>query len=526
MPCGSGGVNRTVTTRSLGYNPRMRTWTPAILLALATIWATPGSAQQPPATEIVPCGVAGSPLPPCSSPQATPDTVAILDGTVFSVKDLDAKLGLRVEHLDQAVADARRNALRLEIDDALIADEAARLHVAPRDLYLDEVVRKVLPPTPVEVRAEYDAHPDQYGSRPFEQVREFVAGVIADLREANRASEYAGSLRQRFPVAFKADPTAPLLAPGTVLAAVGPRTVTVASAATRLDAAAYAVRFDLWREESEAVAKLVHTTLLGRAAAKRGLSPEAFEHAQVDAILAPPSDGEINAFFQRYRAFFGDTLAPVRPVVVAALQRERRAARERAFDEELRAGHDVRIFVDEPPRPRLTIDTGDSPSRGDPHAPVTVVEYGDFQCPPCGMMYGVVEEALKPYGEHVRYVFRNFPNRFHVFALKAAEAAMAAGAQGRFWQYADVLFRNQRALDVASLKRYAAQLGLDGGRFARDLDSDRFAAAVLEEKRAGARAGVRGTPAYFINGLQLPVSDYSVEGLRAQIEAALPKSAR
>lgn len=153
-------------------------------------------------------------------------------------------------------------------------------------------------------------------------------------------------------------------------------------------------------------------------------------------------------------------------------------------------------------------------------APVTIVEWGDFECPPCGIMAAVVDEAIRPYGPRVRYVFLQFPLTMHKSAWKAAEASLAAHAQGKFWEYAHVLFANQKALDVASLKKYAVQAGLDTKRFETDLDSGRFAAEVLDQKKRGIRAGVAGTPAFFVNGVQLGVEGYSVEGIRAAVTKA------
>ena len=123
----------------------------------------------------------------------------------------------------------------------------------------------------------------------------------------------------------------------------------------------------------------------------------------------------------------------------------------------------------------------------------------------------------------MRYVFRQTPLPIHEFAAKAAEAALAAHEQKRFWEYANILFHNQNALDVASLKRHASAAGLNVERFARDLDSGRLAPTVQEEKRAAARCGVAGTPKFFVNGVVLLPSDYSVEGIRGILDREFAK---
>jgi protein-disulfide isomerase len=140
-------------------------------------------------------------------------------------------------------------------------------------------------------------------------------------------------------------------------------------------------------------------------------------------------------------------------------------------------------------------------SQGPPDAPVTLVEYGDYECPYCGMAYPVVKQLQKAMGRELRFVFRNFPIReSHPHAEHAAEAAEAAGAQGKFWEMHDTLYEHQRALDDASLVRHAERLGLDVARFTADLRQHAFAARVREDFLSGVRSGVNGTPTFFVNG--------------------------
>jgi protein-disulfide isomerase len=134
-------------------------------------------------------------------------------------------------------------------------------------------------------------------------------------------------------------------------------------------------------------------------------------------------------------------------------------------------------------------------------APVTLVEYGDFECPYCGMAYPIVKEMQRRLGARLRFVFRNFPlAESHPHAEHAAEAAESAAEQGKFWEMHDTLYEHQRALDDAHLVRYAEQLGLDGARVARELETGTNAARVREDFRSGVRSGVNGTPTFFVNG--------------------------
>ncbi len=141
--------------------------------------------------------------------------------------------------------------------------------------------------------------------------------------------------------------------------------------------------------------------------------------------------------------------------------------------------------------------------RGSASALVTLVEYGDYECPHCGAAYPVVEELLGQLGDDLRFVFRHFPlTQVHPHAEPAAEAAEAAGAQGMFWEMHDTLYAHQDALDDESLVRYATAIGIDPQLFVRDLEARTFANRVREDFLSGVRSGVNGTPTFFIEGVR------------------------
>ena len=138
---------------------------------------------------------------------------------------------------------------------------------------------------------------------------------------------------------------------------------------------------------------------------------------------------------------------------------------------------------------------------GPDDAPVTLVEYGDYECPYCGMAHPVVKRAQRELGKQLRFVFRNFPlAEAHPHAQIAAQAAEAAGAQGRFWEMHDMIFEHQDALEVKDLLGYAASLGLDAEKIARDLEAGTYVKRVREDFRSGVKSGVNGTPTFFVNG--------------------------
>jgi protein-disulfide isomerase len=140
---------------------------------------------------------------------------------------------------------------------------------------------------------------------------------------------------------------------------------------------------------------------------------------------------------------------------------------------------------------------------GPGNAPVTLLEYGDFECPYCQRAHPILQGVRRTMGDRLRFVFRHFPlSQAHAHAEHAAEASEAAGAQGRFWEMHDLLFENQHALEDDDLAMYAAQIGLDAQRVAREIAAGTYAKKIRNDFRGGIRSGVNGTPTLFINGLR------------------------
>jgi protein-disulfide isomerase len=251
---------------------------------------------------------------------------------------------------------------------------------------------------------------------------------------------------------------------------------------------------------SQALDALVAQALLEREAEARGTTPEALHKAEVED-KAVVTDAEAAAFYAANKARFGtaaeeEALGQIRAGLGQQRQNERRAA----FARELRGRYDVKVLL-EPYR--VGVDPGSAPLRGEPGAPVTIVEFSDFQCPYCVRARPTVNRVREVYGDKVRFAFRHFPLDFHAQAQKAGEAAACAAEQGKFWEMHDLLWENTSRLQVADLRSHAATLGLDASAFGRCLESDRHAGLVEGDLEAGKSYGVSGTPAFFVNGRPL-----------------------
>ncbi|QRK05107.1 thioredoxin domain-containing protein [Archangium violaceum] len=242
-------------------------------------------------------------------------------------------------------------------------------------------------------------------------------------------------------------------------------------------------------------------------AKKRNLTEEQLIKAEVDDKIPQPPEAEIKKLYDEAKERLppGTTFEQVKPQIVDFLNGSKKQERAREYFNELKKNANVQITLPEPPKPpverKQVAATG--PSKGPENAPITIVEFSDFQCPFCSRAIGTVEEVLKAYPNQVRLVFRQFPLEFHQQAPKAAEASLCAHDQGKFWEYHDTLFANQKALEVPQLKEHAKKVGLDSAAFDKCLDSGAKAEIVKADMADGQKVGVNGTPAFFINGILL-----------------------
>jgi protein-disulfide isomerase len=265
------------------------------------------------------------------------------------------------------------------------------------------------------------------------------------------------------------------------------------------------------RIREEALQDLIDEKLLAKAAAARGQSLQDYLRAEVDEKVVV-TDEEKRATFERYRSeLAGMTEPEAMARVEQAIAAQKAHQLREAILNRVRAAGSVKMLV-EPPRVAVEAPVG-APSRGPADAPVTIVEFSDFQCPFCARVNETIAQVLAHYGDRVRLVFRDYPLPNHPEAPKAHEAGRCAAEQGRFWPMHDRMFADQTALGVEGLKKTAGTLGLDRGRFDACLDSGRHAPAVERDMSAGKSAGVSGTPAFFVNGRMLtgaqPFSQFS-----------------
>lgn len=288
---------------------------------------------------------------------------------------------------------------------------------------------------------------------------------------------------------------------GPVLAEIGSHKITQQEVDSR-------IKIQLYDARKQAVDQMVDDYLLQQAAKKEKLSVADYLKREIDdKVAADVTDASAKKFYDDNK----DRIPPLKAAGSYDKVKDRLipALRERAKQQQheqllarLRQQSGVKILL-EAPRINLNLSEGGHPTLGSKDAPVTVVEFGDFQCPFCKRSEDSVKAIRGKYGDQVRLVFMDFPLEFHAHAMQAASAARCAGGQGKYWEYHDALFADQSKLGPADLKATAKKLGLDTAKFDACLDKGEYDAAIRKDLDEGHKLDVSGTPTFFIDGREL-----------------------
>jgi len=293
--------------------------------------------------------------------------------------------------------------------------------------------------------------------------------------------------------------------PGDAAARVGERTITVKELDDRWQKEEPAQKAQaeqaIYDGRKAALDAIIADMLVEQAAKAKGQTADAFVQAEVGKRKKPVSDTDVRNFFvQNSERMQGRTFEQMSGAIQRYLDDQAQSeAKESLIAELKKSGPAIRVAMDVP---RTTVNVApDDPSQGKADAPVTVVEFSDFQCPFCQRVMPTLKELRGKYGDKMRLVWKDFPlTQIHPQAFVAAQAGNCAREQGKFWEYHDTLFGNQSALQPDNLKKYAADLGLDAAKFNQCLDSSKYEARVQDALAVGGRLGIGSTPTVFVNG--------------------------
>ena len=514
-----------------------------LILLLTLIAAGAQTRRRTPAPAPKPTPVA-SPQPPAAQPspvrpaEISPLTLAIVNDTTITAGDIQAQLYVSLqntgdlfllgfyENRETAIQEARQRALDARIGSMLVAAEAKKRGLSTDDLLEREVNGHIAPASEAEIVAAYNANRAQIGNTDLETMRPQLVNYLRNQQSEQLYAALINRLKMTNTVMRHVDVNTPNLAPGTVLAAVNGEPIRVEAINERMKAYAFKMESQIYAAQSTALDRRINDLLLIDDANKRHVGSDEIVRTEITDKLKPPTDAEVAKFYEDNKARIQGDLAANRAAIAELLQQQQQQKLEIDLATKLRASAKVQILLKEPEPPVMNV-TATGPSRGDVNSPVTIIEFTDFQCAACGAMYPVVEDVLKSYGARVHFVIRDFPlTKVHPNAFRAAQAASAANAQGKFWEYIDLLFRNQNSLDAESLKKFATQVGLDRKRFDAEFDSGKYDAEIQRDIADGEMYGVEGTPTIFINGIALQTAEFSADGCRAAIERAFARASK
>ena len=280
----------------------------------------------------------------------------------------------------------------------------------------------------------------------------------------------------------------------TVAARFGDNVITVAELEEAAGGQLVGLYQQIYQVKDQQLRQMIYEQLLEEAAAAEGISRDEYFQREVTSKIPEPTEEQIQQVITQYKSQLPPDEAQARQQVVAFLSQQGRAQAENALKDRLMAGAGVEIFLD-PPRVKPVIGEA-VPKRGPADAPVVIVEYTDYQCPYCGRVQPTIDAIMERYGDSVVHVFKNLPLPMHQQAKLAAEAALCAADQGKFWELHDWLFANKSNISHDTLTAQATELQLDVAAFTSCLDGGTHRQQVQDEAKEANSFGIRGTPGF------------------------------
>lgn len=424
--------------------------------------------------------------------QKPDDTLATATGHVFRLRDLSPEIQKTVAEMPVSIAKARTDILGQLINHRVLNAEAKSLNISPGKLIALEKA-KVPNPSEAEIKAVFDANQSSLGDRTLEQVRKQIVAFLRSEPEQKTLVALFARLTEKYKPLTGKDINSANLLPTDIVATVNAQPVTAREFENYAKAQLYNARIDLADQIIGELNEAIYNSLLADEA--KALATDA------GTLIAREITDKMKNFTDDERVALTDDL------------------RKRLF-----AKYAVKILYKEPAPFAQIISVDDDPAQGPATAPVTIVMFSDFQCSACSATHPILKKVIAEYTGKIRFVVRDFPlESIHENAFRAALAAGAANGQGKFFEYTELLYKNQDALDDESLKKYATQIGLNVAQFELDFKSEKTSAEVRKDIADGESYGITATPTIYVNGVS--VRNISADGFRKAIENAMRKAA-
>ena len=420
-----------------------------------------------------------------------PDEVLATFGTQsFTVSSLPGDSARIWQGQASFIAKTRAQALAQIVTEILLTTEGKSRNITT-DKIFEEIAAKAPAPTADDILKVYNLNKESLGDKTLEEVKPQIVEFLRREPEDKAIQEYLKSLETKYGVKYGKDINAPDLKSMESIVTVNGKSLSAQEFDEKAKFALYDVKADVYDGIKAGLDDVVFSAVVAEEAKVLNI--------EVGSLIGREITDKMRDFSEQERASLYLAL------------------RSRLF-----AKYGVKYVLKEPAPIVLNVSPDDDPSQGKPVAPVTIVMFSDFQCSACAATHPVLKKVIAEYGDSVRFVVRDFPLvKIHDNAMQAARAANAANAQGKFFEYSDILYKNQTALDAVSLKKYAAQLGLNLKQFEVDLASEKTALEIEKDMADGALYGIGGTPTIFVNGIK--VRGLTADRFREAIDRALKK---
>lgn len=422
--------------------------------------------------------------------QKADEVLATANGQTFTLKNLAPETQKLYVDLPTSVAGARHGLLTEMIAEAIFEAEAKARNLTVEKLLAD-VKAKIPAPTDAEIQAIYDANRAALSGKTLAETRPQIVAFLRREPEQKALQSFFASLQTKYRTVIGKNVNAADLKPVDTLATIGTRKITAQEFEQKNRLHVYEFQADVYDRVRADLENAIFSDLL---------------EAEAKSLNLTVSDLMAREVTDKMRDFSADE----------------RYALQDTFKKRLFTKYKVVFSLKEPAPIVQNISVDDDPAQGKGDAPVTVVMFSDFQCPACAGVHPILKKVLTEYADKARFVVRDFPlENIHENAFSAALAANAAHRQGKFFEYAEILYKNQNRLDRESLIKYAADLGLNAKQFELDLSGAQIADEIRKDRADGEKYGVNSTPTVYVNGVK--VRRMSASGFREAIEKALKK---
>jgi len=421
--------------------------------------------------------------------QGDKDALAAIGGRTFTAQDLEPNIAEAWNTLPERLRESRKALLEQQIDERVLELEAIKRETTPDKLVEAEVTDKLREPSGEEIKKVYEDNRDQIGGVSLERIRPEIITFLKREAERKAYSEWIGTLRKDYEITYGKDINSGPLTGSDIIATIGDKVILYIEYQRRNGLTLYELEANTVDAVLRSLTQVVDAAVYTTEAESLGIATSQLIAQEVTDKMKDYSD-------------------------------EERERLEDGFRSRLYKKYRVIIFVKEPAPFVQAVSADNDPFLCRADAKVTVVMFTDFQCPGCAGVHPILKSIVREFGNSVRLVVRDFPlTSIHDDAFNAAVAAAAAEKQGKYFEYADLLYNNQDSLDSESLSRFADQAGLNLSRFERDRKDPDLAAEVEKDIADGKRYGVSGTPSVFVNGYK--VRTLSASSFRKAINRAL-----